>query len=67
MSDFTAPSASPFVLELMRLNDEQVAARKRGDTDASDDLAHEIALLLRLNAQGRVDEYFQAKAARNEA
>lgn len=66
MSDPTQITASPFVLELMRLNDEQVAAKRRGDQETFDERGHEIAMLLRLNALGRVDEYFQSKAARSE-
>ncbi len=59
-------SDSPFVLELLRLNAEQVAAIRNGDTEAEDAATHEIAMLLRMNAAGRLDEYFESRT-RNTA
>jgi hypothetical protein len=69
MSGFTrlgdasnAPSA--FVKELLRLNAEQVNAKRAGDLERVSELADEAALLMRYNAAGRLDEYFASKAAR---
>lgn len=59
----TTPKSSPFVSELLRLNAEQVAAKARGDQEAYEAATHEMALIWRYNATGRLEEYFASREA----
>ena len=59
MSDPTTPKDSPFLIEMQRLHNNQVAAIRSGDVEAIDHAAHELTHLLRMNAAGRLAEYFQ--------
>ena len=58
--------ASPFVLEMRHLHRAQIEAATPDDRDIA---THALAQFIRLNSQGRVQEWFDAKAAaaRNDA
>jgi len=55
-----APEPSAFVREVQKLHLRQLEARTPEDRDAAD---HELSHLLRMNAAGRLDEYFANREA----
>jgi len=57
VSDFTRPIQTDFVREVLRLNSNQVVARKSGDVDAIEQADHELAMLFLYNDQGRLSEW----------
>lgn len=63
MSEFVRPVQSDFVRELQRLIDTQRAAIRAKDVEAIDLAAHDVALFLRLHRLGRLQEWFDHKAA----
>ena len=65
-ADLTRPGQSDFIRELLRLNSAQVTASTPDEREAADD---DLAHFLRLNGQGRLQEWFDSKAAqaRNDA
>ncbi len=68
VSEFVPLNQSDIIRELLRLNSEQAIARQSGDQDSIEAADQALAHFLRLNAQGRVKEHFDARAqaARND-
>lgn len=64
MSDPVQLGQSDFVLELLRLNEAQITATTPEDREHAD---HELAIFLRMNGAGRLQEYFASRQARNDA
>ena len=51
----TDPEPSAFLREVQKLHLRQLEARTEDERDAAD---HDLSHLLRMNAAGRLDEYF---------
>lgn len=61
MTDFQPPAQSPFVLEMERLVNIQREAVRAKDHAAIEEAAQEVTRFLRLNALGRLSEWFASK------
>ena len=55
------PSQSDFIREMQRLMDLQRHAIQAKDEAAIEEAAHDVAMLLRFNAAGRMQEYWDRR------
>lgn len=60
-------SHSDFIREMQRLHDAQRAAIQSRDVEAIEHAAHEMTVFLRLNAQGRVADWFASRSTRERS
>ena len=64
MSDLTKPAQSDFIREMQRLHEAHRAALQGGDPETIQDAADELALFLRMHAQGRAAEWLASRQER---